>query len=327
MENENTTSNSIEELKSITSEIEDDIIKPRKKEKKKKKKSKFMDDRTLDMLMDTYDVSEDSDSQLTDEDLYLLKKKPKAGKKKDLFDAKAAKKNRKKNLEAKFNPELANLRKILRDADSVAADVKEIFDNLKGTKTRYASKGLTDLIAVLNTANSNRASIVREISNIKKSIVDLSLKQEKANPKKEEKNVDAEEFGNNIFQSLLSNNRKEIIRDAQDYYHEENKSPHDEDSFDYDPFDDISTRLENAEDKYRSKEGDAYIKYEKLQPSDVVFYHDDDNWEIDAVDRDGNVMPDDYPRLDGDTMRLNFDLEQCVAIDNNTGRKIKIIKT
>ena len=38
-------------------------------------------------------------------------------------------------------------------------------------------------------------------------------------------------------------------------------------------------------------------------------------------------MPDDYPRLDGDTMRLNFDLEQCVAIDNNTGRKIKIIKT
>ena len=78
MENENTTSNSIEELKSITSEIEDDIIKPRKKEKKKKKKSKFMDDRTLDMLMDTYDVSEDSDSQLTDEDLYLLKKKPTA---------------------------------------------------------------------------------------------------------------------------------------------------------------------------------------------------------------------------------------------------------
>lgn len=325
MANKNKVSNSLEELKSITSEIEDDIIKPRKKEKKKKK-SKFMDEAKFNMLMDVYDVSDDNDSQLSDEDLYLLKKKPKAGKKKDLFDAKAAKKNRKKNLEAKFNPELTNLRKILRDADSIASDVKEIFDNLKGTKTRYASKGLTDLIAVLNTANSNRASIVREISNIKKSIVDLSLKQEKANPKKDEKSVDTEEFGNNIFQTLLSTNRKSILKDAKEYYNEENKEPREEDSFDYDPFDDISTRLENSEDKYRSSDGDAYIKYEKLQPSDVIFYGDNDNWEVNAVDRDGNVMPDDYPRLNGDNMKLHFDLEQGIAIDNNTGRKIKLIQ-
>lgn len=325
MANENKVSKSLEELKTITSEIEDDIIKPRKKEKKKKK-SKFIDEAKFNMLMDVYDVSDDDDNQLSDEELYLLKKKPKAGKKKDLFDVKAAKKNRKKNLEAKFNPELTNLRKILRDADSVASDVKEIFDNLKGNKTRYASKGLTDLIAVLNTANSNRASIVREISNIKKSIVDLSLKQEKANPKKDEKSVDSEEFGNNIFQTLLSTNRKSILKDAKEYYNEENKEPKEEDSFDYDPFDDISTRLENSEDKYRSSDGDAYIKYEKLHPIDVIFYEDNDNWEVNAVDRDGNVMPDDYPRLNGDNMKLHFDLEQGIAIDNNTGRKIKLIQ-
>lgn len=309
----------------IDTTLSDDSPKVSKKKKKgkKSKKEKELDDEKLSLLMDDIDISDDPDMQLTDDDIYLITKKGKKGKKKDLFDEKQAKKKKKKNLEARFNPELLALKRILKDADEAAGDIKAILARLKDSKARYVGKSLTDLLAALNTANSNRASVVRDIANIKKSIVDLNLKVDKANPKKnKDEDTDLEEHGINLFRTILGGSRKDMMNSAREYF-KDNQSVDIDD--DYDPNDDIEARLNAEGNKYRSEQGSAYIKYENMHPSDVIMYRGSDDWYCDAVDMNNQRMPDDYPRLNEDDLgNVQFNLEDLVAQDSK-GRRFKVI--
>lgn len=301
---------------------DDEEVKPKKK--KKKKKDKQITDEKLSILMDGIDISDDPDLQMSDDDIYLITKKPKKGKKKDLFDEKQARKKKKKNLEAKFNPEIMALKKILKDADNAALDIKEILDRLKTSKARYVGKALTDLIAALNTANSTRASVVRDIANIKKSVVDLNLKVDKAHPKKDkDEDNDLEEHGINLFRTILGGKRSDMMEQARDYFKTSNNSMDIDD--DFDPNDEIESRLEKEENPYREPQGTAYIKYETMRPQDVIMYNSADDWYCDAVDGNGQRMPDDYPRLEPESLgNVTFNMDDMVASDEK-GRRFKVI--
>lgn len=302
--------------------------KKKKKKSKKEKKDKLhmimmdMEDDELDNSLYKEDIDDDTD--------FLISKKKRKGKA-DLFDIKQAKKQKKKNIEARFAPQITALRKILKDTDATAGDIRGILDKVLQSKSRYTGKSLTDLLMALNSANSNRASVVRDISNIQKTIIDLKLKQDKANPKKEDKDIDEEEYGINLFRKLLSGNtnRKEMLDNARDYY---NQQPTYDDGYDdpnyeeEDPNDAINARLNNEDDGRRTKNGTAYIKYENMQPKDVVIYEPDGNWYMDAVDKDGNTMPNDYPRLsEMDVGKIRFDMDSGTAMDSY-GRRYDVIQ-
>ena len=63
-----------------------------------------------------------------------------------------------------------------------------------------------------------------------------------------------------------------------------------------------------------------------MHPEDCVRYHGQDDWEMDAVDMNGDRMPEDYPRIDKDDLgKVTFNFEDGVASDSH-GRRFKIIQ-
>lgn len=313
-------------------DTEDDDIKALKKyhknKKDKKKDKKYKHDKLHFIMEDMGDQDDfgqkDSDDDISEIEDFIFSKKSKKGKKKDLFDIKQAKKAKKKNIDAKFTPQIAMLRKILKDADTTATDIRGVLDKILSSKSRYTGKSLTDLLQALNTANSNRASIVRDISNINKTIIDLKMKQDKANPKKEDENQDDEEYGINLFRRILSgnNSRRDMMESAKSFYNEQNVI---DDLPEEDPDEIINARLNEENNERRSSEGTQYIRYESMEPRDVVVMQPDGSWEMDAVDKDDNPMPDDYPRLTmEDVGNMRFDMDTKSALDSY-GRRYDII--
>ena len=301
-----------------TSDDDAEVIKKKKKDKAKKKKQKFNDDK-IDLLLGF----EDEDT-ITDDEI-LVMKKPKKGKK-DLFDEKVAKKKRKKNIEVKFNPDLTALKKILKDAEVTATDAKAIFDEIKASKVRGVGKFLTDLIQAINTANNTRASIVRQMSTIKKDIIDLQLKQEKGKKGKDEESKSNEDYGNQLFANLFgstgSSGRKGLKERAREFYNSQDfDEMNEEDTEDY-----IEDRLNSEDINFRSEDGNKYIQYESENPEDVILYHDNGEWETSAVNKHGQIMPDDYPIIDKENLgKVTFNLDDKKATDEK-GRIFRVIE-
>ena len=288
-----------------------------RKKKKKKNKRKFENDK-LDLLMKYGDDDEDEEWYDADD---IIVKKPKKGKK-ELFDMKKAKKAKKKNIEARFAPTIALFKKVLKDADLTYEAINKIVNNIMESKSRYVGKTLTDLLQAQNTANSNRASVIRDIANVNKAIIDLQLKQDKSMGKKDdEKNMSDEDFGAHLFGSLFSGDRKELKKKAAEFYAMQ----------DYDDYDEsidnaIQDRLESEENEFRTEDGNSYIKYEQDSPEDVILYHQSGEWEMSAVDRHGQRMPDDYPVIPKENLgTVNFNHDDKKATDE-TGRVYRVIE-
>lgn len=301
----------------------------KKKDKKKKKKKPFVDDK-LELLLGDLDGE---DAELTDDDIIAMKK-PKKGKKKDIFDEKKAKKERKKNIQAKFAPQLTALRKILKDADVASEDITQIFSAIKNSKSQYVGKTLTELLQARNTANSTRASIVRDIANINKIMVELELKSSKD---KKDKDSGAEEIGNRFFENLFSGvgGRKALKDAARDFYENQEGEYSEEERYDENDDnlnDEIERRLDGVELGYRSKAGSKYIEHEADHVEDCILYHTDGSWEMGAIDKHGSLVDDDeYPILDKKDFvddqgnGMVFDLASHKATDK-TGRTFKVVE-
>lgn len=287
------------------------------KKKKKKKKEKFIEDK-IDMLLGDSDLDNDDDILLGDDILSV--KKPKKGKI-DLFDMKAAKKKKKKNIEAKFAPQITHLRKVLRDVELTTEDAIAIFKKMKDS-SRYVGKNLVDLISAINSSNNTRASIIREISNINKAIIDLQLKETRNKKDDPNNGKGAEEFGSEFFARLFSGpNRKDLKRQAKDFY---NNQDFDDEFDDDEESDYINSRI--TDEGNRSADGDKYIEYEQLNPEDCILYHSNGTWETAAIDKTGALMDDDYPVIPKENLGdVRFNLEDRKATDA-TGRVFKVIE-
>ena len=314
--------NDLKDYSPSESDEEDDdmqIFKKKEKGKKKKKKKsdRYLEDKLELLLGDAPDNAEDV---LIGDDI-LSSKKPKKGKL-DIFDKKEARKKRKKNIEAKFAPVLTNQRKVLKDVEDTAAAAKELFDKMRGS-TRYVGKNLVDLIQAINSSNSTRASILRDISNTNKAIIDLQLKETKSK-KEESSDTGAEEFGAEFFSKIFSGgNRKEMKKYAADYY---NSQEYDDDFTDEDEESFIRDRLESEPNKFRTSKGNKYIEYEHLRPEDCILYHRNGEWETGAIDMHGALMPDDYPLIPKENLgKVKFNLVDHRATDE-TGRTFKVVE-
>jgi hypothetical protein len=222
------------------------------------------------------------------------------------------------------------LRRILKDANEASTMIRTILEEIRGSKSRYVGKTLTDLLQALNSANSNRASVVRDISNIQKTIIDLGIKKDKSNPKKKDEAADSEEYGINLFQRILSGNggRKDMMKSAKKYFDDNNERVDEEYDDEYeDPDEIINRRLHQEENSHRTETGSKYIEYEKDGAEDCVIVYPDGSWEPDAINKYNNRMPEDYPRMSKDDMPgLRLDLDTKVATDDY-GRKYKIVES
>jgi len=318
----------------------DDTKKKKKKKKKKKDKFDSFDSDKIALLLDPGSLGSDADDIGLDSDEFLIEKKVKKGKKKNLFDMKAAKKKKKENYETKFNPEMIQYRKILKDNDEVATLIKGMVEDIRKSNTRGAGKLLTDLLITLNSTNGNRASVIRDMVNIKKAAVDLELKANR-NKKEEKEARNEEEEGLNVFNAFYGGGgRKALLDQIASNYHSMDgySSAQEVPKFTYDPrtnndddvFDAINDRLDNEDIDFRSEDGNAYIRYEYLSPEYVILMHTNNGeteWELEAIDKDGNIMPSDYPRIPIENLgKVTFNMDSMSATDE-TGRTYRVIES
>lgn len=127
---------------------------------------------------------------LTGDDLeYVSPKKSKKKYKKWISDddgpsvlTEKPKKQKKRNYNKEFEPELNMLKSIVADQNKFTADLQKRFNIAAGPATRDAqmpNKTLVELAAAINSGRSNSLSVLKEIGNVKKTIADLYMKQKK----------------------------------------------------------------------------------------------------------------------------------------------------
>lgn len=298
-----------------------------KKKKKKKKYDKLLED--TKRFTDELDLGDD------DKDYkFLLKFKDKHKNDDDedgigLFDTKGKDKKKIKNLEVKFKPEAVLLDKQLKDADATIGMIKDLYDRMKDSKYRGVGKMMSDVLSALNTANSNKLSVIKEKNALKKNIIDLTLKMKKDEKPTDGEEKSSEEFGANFFTNLFRQGRTNTIDSVNNAQGDEFT---DVDGFGNATGDDIiNERLKNG-NGYRSREGDVAIQYESVHP-EICVKRSFSTGKIDivALDDEGNNISDkDYPvptieELEANgTLTFNNDAGTCTDFAGRIYRVIEV---
>ena len=217
-----------------------------------------------------------------------------------------------------FAEELTMLYDLLDDANKFNKKLIKKYDSIDGSKAKGTSKYLNDLIASVLTSNTNKLQIIKEITNLKKTIQELKIKSDgKNNRTLEDDSLESQ--ANSFFNNIMNVGRNNFISalngDDMQFANTEYSSDTDIEYANTLPdvqeeiHDRISERLMN-EDRTRSDEAEKYIIYENLKPEYVILRSALDNsWEVIAVDKDGQRIPD-YPvpsKKDLDRMKFSQD--------------------
>lgn len=284
--------------------------------KKRKRKDKLFSE--VSSILDEEDTGDDD---MLAAFHFKARKKKRLDDDEDLFDTRGKDSKKTKNLEAKFRAELGSLQKLLKDNEATAKTIQAILEPILTSKARGSSKMLSDLIMALNSSNNNRLATLREISSLKKSIIDLKIKISK-DDKNDGEGVSQEQFGSMLFDQLFKHGRANVINTANSY------NPDMEDFVNANngrSFDDICNDRLNNEAALRSESSTKMIEYEKLQPEIVILKSFTGETQAIALDNEGNKI-EDYPVPTEDQLgKLSFNTENGTCTDR-TGRVYKVIE-
>lgn len=283
--------------------------------KKKKKKSKLFSE-INDILED--DSFDSGDTSMMEAIKFKKKKKKDLEDDEDLFDTKGKGDKKAKNVEAKFKGELANLQRLLKDNEGTVKMLQTVIEPLLSSKARGSSKIFSELVSSLISANNNRLSTIREIGNLKKSIIDLKIKLSKDD--KDNSTLPADQFGSQLFDQLFRQGRADVINNVNSYNQDMSQFVSNTASFD----EICNDRLSNEINEYRSEEGSLMIAYETRQPEICIRKDFEGHVEVVAIDNCG-VEIDDYPVPSIDQLgKLTFNSDSGTCTDH-TGRVFKVI--
>ena len=234
-----------------------------------------------------------------------------------------------------FAEELTMLYDLLDDANKFSKKLNKKYDSIDGSKAKGTSKYLNDLIASVLTSNTNKLQIIKEITNLKKTIQELKIKSD-GKYAKMGGDGSIEDQANSFFSNIMSvgrNNFVSALNGDPDIHFMNPEYSNDEDIEYANSLPDahealhdmISERLSN-EGLNRSIEADKYILYENLKPELVILYCVLDNsWEIIAQDKDGQRILDYPVPTKKDLGKMKFSTDRKFATDSY-GRSYKVIE-
>ena len=232
-----------------------------------------------------------------------------------------------------FAEELTMLYDLLDDANKFNKKLIKKYDSIDGSKAKGTSKYLNDLIASVLTSNTNKLQIIKEITNLKKTIQELKIKSDGKYAKMGDDSLESQ--ANSFFSNIMSVGRNNFISalngDDMQFVDVEYSSDTDIEYANTLPdvqneiHDRINERLMN-EDSLRSTEAEKYIIYENLQPEYKILRSAMDNtWEVIAVDKDGHRIHDYPVPSKKDLGRMIFSSDGNYATDAY-GRSYKVIE-
>lgn len=232
-----------------------------------------------------------------------------------------------------FAEELTMLYDLLDDANKFNKKLIKKYDSIDGSKAKGTSKYLNDLIASVLTSNTNKLQIIKEITNLKKTIQELKIKSDGKYAKMGDESLESQ--ANSFFSNIMSVGRNNFISalNGDETYFADTEYSSDTDieyantlpDVQNEIHDRISERLMN-EDSSRSTETEKYIIYENLQPEYKILRSAMDNsWEVIAVDKDGHRIHDYPVPSKKDLGRMKFSADGNYATDAY-GRSYKVIE-
>ncbi len=308
-------------------------LKKNKKKIKKQKKNK-----NIDILPS----SEENQSKLIDVDEFLdaemyeeesisdgIVKEQKLGYEKRKKDSNPFKKE--------FSEELTLLYDLLDEVNEFSKVLDKQYKAMTGSKVRGTSKFLNDMTLNLLSSKTNKLQIIKEITNLKKTIADLKIKSDAKNKGNESAANSATNIASQYLRQVMQMGRNQVIgklkdeasfsasderNDALDAFNRQRTSYNEADMDEIDSI--ISQRLDSEENPFRSSDGNKYIKYENMDITIVVKRCiDTGEWEFVAIDSDEQVVYD-YPVPKKDSVGT-MKFKDGLASDS-MGRMYKVIE-
>lgn len=218
---------------------------------------------------------------------------------------------------SEFETEMRLIKDLMEDQTKFTDSLQKKYDAMESTKSsaRGIGKFTTDLIESINTSRSLSLQMVKEISSLKKTIADLSLKERKEFGSKASGNEeDIGLMSSSMLKQMISESAKDIVGDEVDIQ---------ESSMD-DVYSDIVNSLG---DDAGNDEIDKYLEYESRDITIYACVDKNSNGEnitdayFIAKDKDGDEIYD-YPLPAMTTLKINRSTE--VATDTYS-RKYPII--
>lgn len=235
-------------------------------------------------------------------------------------------------LKKEFAEELTMLNDLLDEVNKFGKKLDKKYETMSGSKTKGVSKYTNDLIQSILATKSTKLQIVKELTSLKKNILDLQLKEGRRFAGEGEGDG-AEYNANSYFKEIMRvgrNNFIEALNDNSPSIQTESDVPEEIEyanklSEKNSMLDDhISKRLE--QETNRSDEANKYILYENLNVELKIKYNAvNDDWRIIAVGDNGNEVLD-YPIPDKkDLGKVKFSVDHKYATDK-FGRSYKVIE-
>lgn len=235
-------------------------------------------------------------------------------------------------IKKEFAEEITMLNDLLDEVNKFGKKLDKKYEAMSGSKTKGVSKYTNDLIQSILTTKSTKLQIVKELSSLKKSILDLQIKEGKrigADGESDSAEYNANSYfkeimrvGRNNFMEALNDNTPSIQTESgvpQEVEYANKLSERDEMLNDH-----IAKRLE--QETNRSDEANKYIMYENMNVELKIKYNTiNDDWRVVAVSENGGELLD-YPIPDKkDLGKVKFSADHKYATDK-FGRSYKVIE-
>jgi len=317
-------------------------IKNSKKEKKKKKSKlhdiELMDGGEIKSITDNEEYNErNEDSNLLDldqllrddddDDISNLIINEQGGNYKKL--------KQKEDFSKEFAAEITLLYKLLDETSVFGKELEKKYKSLDGSKVRGISKFVFDIGSLVLNSKQSKLNILKEISSVKKSIIDLKLKSES---KKDaaQNTLTSEHLASSYLKAIVNHGRSDFLKEMnnKDVYSgiidsidsesdDKDIEGYNEKEFkNYNDF--ISSRLENENNPFRSSEGSKYIEYENLEVKlHIKKCVDTGEWEFIAIDKDKQQIFDYPVPSKRDVGKIKFSPDGLYATDSR-GRSYRV---
>jgi hypothetical protein len=227
------------------------------------------------------------------------------------------KKEKPKDFNKEFERESIILQNLLVEQSKFVQSLQRQYEHITGTKSssRGVTKNVTDLIENITSARKLNMDIIKHQVDLKKTIADLTMKQQKE--------LNAAGFDGENMADFASTYLKQMISERQNLL---TGGSSDIGDYSVDEMADIveNTLKENVENMdERTSESDIYLKYENrnVEISVLMNRNNTDEYEFVAYDENGVLIPD-YPKPSHTDMKINWSTE--VATDE-FGQKYNII--
>lgn len=240
-------------------------------------------------------------------------------------------------LKKEFAEELTLLYNLLDETKSFGGDLEKMYKTMTSGRTRGFSKYTNDLINSILQAKQSKLNILKEISGVKKTIIDLQLKENKANNPNGDDNNNVQALAASYLSNIVKTGRNKFVSAMTENSMYDGDNPEIQefvDNMGTDYSDEelqsinsaLEDDLEDNDSGYRSAKSDIYVKYENQGVQiNIARNVETGDWRFIAIDKFGSEITE-YPLPDKQMVTPVKFNEECTFGTDKMGRSYKVLE-